>query len=70
MSDCLVVWQDDGNVIQSKVKEPKNPSSLSSNEWARLAAAAEGYTEEEVDLLIERGFGLFLVCPFPSSFYF
>jgi len=70
MSNCLVVWQDDGDVIQSKVKEPENPSSLSSNDWVKLAAVAEGCSEEEADFLIESGYVLFLVCPFPSSFYF
>ena len=70
MSECLVVWQDEGDVLQSKVTTPEDPTSLSSNEWVRLAAISEGYTEEEIDGLIERGFGLFLVCPFPTVFYF
>ena len=68
-NDYLVVWEDDVGVTQNRVSTDAPPSSLTETDWVKLAAASEGYSNEEIDALIERGYGLFLVCPFPTVFY-
>lgn len=69
MTKYLVVWQDDGDVIQSCVSYSGNPRGLLNNDWVALAAYSEEYEREEVDRLLDEGFSLFLVCSYPKAFY-
>ena len=67
--DYLVVWEDYAGVNQNRVTTDAPPSSLTPDDWVKLAAASQGYNNEEIDALIEWGYGLYLVCPFPTVFY-
>ena len=69
-NDYLVVWEYNAGIIQSRVSTDTPPSSLTENDWVKLAAASAGYSNEEIDTIIEWGYDLFLVCPFPTVFYF
>ena len=68
MTEYLVVWQDDGDVIQSCVSYGGDPMGLANNDWVMLAAYSETYEKEEVDRLLDEGYSLFLVCTFPQFY--
>jgi hypothetical protein len=68
MNKYLVVWKDNYGVIQSEVSTD-HPTLLTPEQWVILAAKSEGYSQEDVDTLIEDGYGLFLVCSMPTQFY-
>jgi len=65
----LVVWRDDNGVIQSEVETVRDPSRVTDEEWVARAAGAEGYTIPEVEGLLGSGYDLYLVIPFPDTFY-
>ena len=68
--DYLVVWQDDGPHIQSKVSVGTcDPQQMTNNDWVKAAALSEGYSFSDADDLIEKGYELLLVCIYPAAFY-
>jgi hypothetical protein len=66
----LVVWSDEGDVIQSEVELGiLDPWQMTNNDWVTQAAKSESYTEEEIAPLLDRGYSLFLVCDMPERFF-
>jgi len=68
LNQYLVVWRSEGEVLQSSVKTDADPETLTNNDWVWLAANSEGMPDE-ADTILEEGYDLYLVCPFPSAFY-
>lgn len=69
MTEYLVVWRHTADVIQSKVDIKDDPHLLSPNQWVTFAAKSEGYSEEDVETILDYGYDLFLVCDMPVQFY-
>lgn len=72
----LVVWRGEDEVIQSAVRTADDPNTLSNNDWVKLAILSEYHAldetldeADEADAIIEGGYDVYLVCPFPSAFY-
>lgn len=70
--DFLVIWRgDEDEYLQSKVELPSilDPRKMTNNDWVKYASVSEGYTEAQSEAMLERGYDLIIVCPFPSEFY-
>lgn len=66
MSNYLVIWRGDDEILQSAVETDTMPSTY--EEWVRLAASSEGFKPNEVDDLIASGFDLYAVIRGPVDF--